>query len=264
VAPTSHARVGGKAARAGGNIDIKGAVGSHLTAAGGAVKLDAPVGGDVEISARDIDIGPNADIRGTLTYWSAQRACIDPAAKIAGEVTFHPMDMPRGMRGAGIVAALVGGLLMFLAFAVLGALLVLIFPEFTKTVERNFAASPGKSFLLGLGLLVGLPLLAVLFFLTIIGIPVGMLVLFVYPLVLMIGYVTAALFLGDRLLAWLRRDKPLTKGVRIGGLIAALVLLALLNAVPVLGALVAFAVVMIALGAWAMSLYRRYRVAPAA
>lgn len=262
IAP--NANIGGKATLAGGHIEIKGAVGSHLTGAAESVEIDAPIKGNVELSARDIDIGPHADIGGTLTYWSAQPARIDPAAKIAGAVQHHAVDMPRGMHHMGMAALVVGSMFVFLAFAVLGGLLLLLLPNFTGTVERAFASSPGKSFLLGLAVFFVLPLVAILFMLTIIGIPFGLLLFFVYPLVLMIGYVTAAFFIGDRAVSALRKDKPLTAGYRILGLAGALVLLALLQALPLIGGVIAFVVVLMGLGAWTLSLYNRYHSAPGA
>jgi cytoskeletal protein CcmA (bactofilin family) len=262
IAP--NAKIGGKATLAGAHVEVKGSVGSHLTAAAESVYVDAPIAGNVELSARDIEIGPRASIGGTLTYWSAQPARIDPAARIVGAVHHREMEMPHGMRGVGIVVAIVGGVFVFLAFAVLGSLLLVFLPNFTSTVERAFAASPGKSFLLGLAVLVGLPIVAILFMLTIIGIPLGLMLFFLYPLVFMVGYVTAAFFIGDRAVSALRKGKPLTLGYRIAGLIAALVLLALLQALPFLGGAIAFIVVLTGLGAWTLSLYNRYHAAPAA
>jgi uncharacterized membrane protein len=50
----------------------------------------------------------------------------------------------------------------------------------------------------------------------------------------------------------------LTVGYRILGLVAALMLLVLLQALPVVGGLIAFIVVLMGLGAWTISLYNRY------
>lgn len=259
-----NAKVGGKATLAGAHIEVKGAVGSHLTAAAESVDIDAPIKGNVELSARDIQIGPHADIGGTLTYWSPQPAHIDSAAKITGAVLHRQVEMPRAMHRVGLAAVIAGSIFVFLAFAVLGSLLVLLLPNFTGTVERAFADSPGRSFLLGLAVLVVSPIVGVLFLLTIIGIPLGLLLFFLYPLALMIGYVTAAFFIGDRAVRSLRKGKPISVGHRILGLMAALVLLALLQTLPIIGGVTAFVVVMMGLGAWTISLYNRYHSAPAA
>jgi cytoskeletal protein CcmA (bactofilin family) len=262
IAP--NAKIGGKATLAGAHVDVKGAVGSHLSAAAESVEIDASIKGNVELSARDVDIGPHANIGGTLTYWSAQQARIDPAAKIAGAIHHREVDMPRGMHRMGIAAIVIGSVFVFLACVVLGGLLLLLLPDFTGTVERAFERSPGKSFLLGLAVLLALPIVGVLFMLTIIGIPLGLMLLFFYPLVLMIGYVTAAFFIGDHTISALRKGKPLTAGYRILGLVAALMLLALLQALPIVGGAIAFVVVLMGLGAWAISLYNRYHGAAAA
>jgi uncharacterized membrane protein len=132
---------------------------------------------------------------------------------------------------------------------VMGSLLVLLFPNFTGAVEKAFTAHPGKSIGVGLGLLIGLPIIGVLFIITLLGIPLGLTVFFLYPMVLMLGYLTAAVFIGDRGLGYLRKGRTL---------IVALIALALIGALPIVGGLIVFVLLVGGIGAWAVALYERY------
>jgi cytoskeletal protein CcmA (bactofilin family) len=259
-----EASIGGKVMLAGGHVDISGKVGRYLTVAAESVRVDGTINGDADISARSIEIGPRAVVNGKLTYWSPGEASIDPAAKLAVPSEHRAMHVPEGMHTAGIVAMMIGGFFLLIGFMVLGSLFVLLFPNFTGVVERTFASNPGKSFLLGAALFLLLPLVGILFFITILGIPIALAVFFLYPLVLLIGYLTAAIFIGDRGMSLVRKGRELTTGVRIIGVIAALLLLALLRAVPFIGTALVFVLLLMGLGSWVIALYRRYHAPPVA
>ena len=252
------ARIDGKATLAGGHVVVEGPIRSHLSAAGGSVLVDAPIAGNVEVFARDVDIGPRAEISGTLTYWSEHPARIDAAANISGAVLQRQMSVPQGAYQAGIAALVIGGVVVFLGFAALGTLMVFLLPNATANVARALATNPGRSLLFGMGMLMAVPMMGVLFMITIIGIPIGLLVFLLYVLALMIGYVTVAYFIGEHLVNLVRKGKPAGPGYRVLGFITALALLASLQTLPFVGALIALVVVLMGLGAWTLSLYNRY------
>ena len=250
--------VSGKATLAGANVEVGGRVGKDLTIAADSARINGHIDGSADVSARHIEIGPDAVIVGKLTYWSPQAATIDPAAKINGGTDYRPVTMPEGMHTVGIVALMMGKIFLLIGLMVMGSLLVLFFPNFTGAVERAFTTNPGKSIALGFGLLLGLPIVGVLFMITLLGIPLGLTVFFLYPLVLMLGYLTAAVFIGDRGMSYLRKGNKLTPGIRILGFIGALIALALIGALPFIGGLIVFFLLLGGIGAWAMALYERY------
>jgi cytoskeletal protein CcmA (bactofilin family) len=252
------ATVGGKATLGGAHVEVGGRVGKDLTIAADSARINGRIDGSADVSARHIELGPDAVITGKLTYWSPQEATIDPAAKIGGGADYRPVTMPEGMHTAGIVALMMGKLFLLVGLMVMGSLLVLLFPNFTGTVERAFTSNPGKSIALGIALLIGLPIVGVLFMITLLGIPLGLTVFFLYPLILMLGYLTAAFFIGDRGMSYLRKGRDLTTGVRILGFVAALLALALIGALPIVGGLIVFFLLVGGMGAWAMALYERY------
>lgn len=252
------ATVNGKATLGGAHVEVSGRVGKDLTIAADSARINGQIDGSIDVSARHIELGPDAVVEGKFTYWSPQAAAIDPAARIAGGTDYRPVSMPEGMHTARIVALMVGKVFLLIGLMVMGSLLVLLFPNFTGAVERAFTTNPGKSVALGLGLLIGLPIIGVLFMITLLGIPLGLTVFFLYPLVLMLGYLTAAVFIGDRGLSYLRKGRDLTIGIRIIGFVGALIALSLIGALPFVGGLIVFFLLVSGIGAWAVALYERY------
>ena len=247
-------RIGGNVSVAGGQVNLRGAVLGHVQAAGGRVFIDGPIGGDVEAASGQVELGPNARIDGSLHYRSGDTLRQDPAAVVRGgalpmpdEPARHetPMRPPHGHGGPGAA-----GWMWTFGLILLAAVLLALLPAPLARVSQTLQARPGMSLLLGFLLLVCAPVAALLFIVTIIGIPVGLLAIALYLVLLPLGYVSGAIALGDWGLQRWRTEVAPRLGWRIGAAAIALALLALLGWVPVLGSLTAFAALLAGLGAW--------------
>lgn len=253
-----EARVNGRVWLSGGRVAVAGRVGRELKVAAGSVAIDGEVDGDVRIAAGTIEIMPTARITGDLVYTSGRPARIDPAAQILGTVTRTPADLAerpgRIGRVVGAVArgALLGGLILG------GVVLLLLWPGFTVTAARTIGRHPWKSLGLGLLLVVGTPIAAMVLMITLIGIPVGLALLALYAVALLVGYLTAAVFVGDLGVRRLGRGPELSTGRRVLSLVLGLILLALVGLVPILGAVIATLASMAGLGALGDQAYRRW------
>lgn len=163
-----HANVRGKADIFAGNLD-----------------LDGTIARDVNINienAKNVRVGPNARIEGKLTYKSSER--IPELEKIAvGGATYAGVSEVSQAKNAeeaflGFLTAYI--VYRFLFLLVIGALLLILFPLFFGKTGAVLRASPGKSFLFGLLYFIVMPIIAILFFITVIGIPLGFLSLAIY------------------------------------------------------------------------------------
>lgn len=256
-----QARIAGRTTLAGDRVEISGNIGPYLKVFAGTLRLNGEVQGDADLTARSIEIGPAARIMGKLIYRSAEEARIDPAAQITGGTTRLTLELSKPAAQAGRVALvvfLIFKLVCLLGLMLLGAVLILVFPKFAQDAAATIASDPGKSLALGLALLVTLPVAAMLLMMTVIGIPLGMTVLLFYPLALVIGYLTAAYFVGERSAAKLRQGIVMTRGRRILSLLLALLALSIIGLVPILGGLVIFIALLAGLGAWMLHGYRLY------
>ena len=259
-------RVDGNATLAGGNVDVYGTVGRGLQAFGGRIRLDGEVGGDVEVASDNVRIGPNARIGGRLLYRGPGMPEVADGAVIAGGIekqrrAFKDIGPESGI---GRVATGVMRALWFAGVLLVGVLFVALFPDFSRQVAATVRTDVVASIGLGLALLVAVPVVAVVLFVTIVGIPLGFAVLLGYALLLMLGYMTGALALGDFLLGKAKPAEVRSAGWRILFLVAALVLIALVRRIPAVGELAVFVLFLAGFGAFSLRALRGYRGAPAA
>jgi hypothetical protein len=77
---------------------------------------------------------------------------------------------------------------------------------------------------------------------------------------LLVGYLTTALYIGDRGATALKKDATNANWTRIGFAALALLALALIRLIPFVGGLTAFIALLIGMGAWSLHLYHRYKV----
>lgn len=99
--------------------------------------------------------------------------------------------------GTGLVASAVW---TFLVTVILGGILVAIAPEYTRARMADVGANPVGNFLFGLVALVLVIVVAVIFAITIIGIPIAMLLGLVAYLLWIFGAIIAYLAIADRLI----------------------------------------------------------------
>ena len=258
--------VAGKATVAAANLRMAGRVGRYLAVYAESVRIEGEVGGDLRIVARLVEIGPDAKIGGKLIYRSPQLAKIDATAVIAGGVTHVPMEWPSGKLGSlSRVATWISIVLLVLSALLIGVIVIVAFPKFSAAAAHTVWSDPWKSLALGFCLLLCLPVSAIVFMLTVIGIPLGVAVLLFYPVMLLLGFTTGALFLGDRVAIWIarRRGAMVKPGLRYAALSASLLTLLLVCKIPLVGCGMAFVVMLFGLGAFWICAYRAYLGGPA-
>jgi cytoskeletal protein CcmA (bactofilin family) len=253
--------IAGKATIAATSVRMAGRVGRYLAVYAESVRIEGEVGGDLRIVARSVEIGPEAKIGGKLIYRSPQPARIDSTAVIAGGVTHVPMEWPSGKLGSlARVATWISIVLLVFSLLLLGIIMAVALPKFSAAAADTVRSDPWKSLALGFCLMLCLPVAAVLFMFAVIGIPLGLAVLLLYPVMLLLGLVTGALFLGDRLALWIarRRGVAVKPGWRYAALTASLLALLLSCKIPLVGCVAASLVMLFGLGGFWICAYRVY------
>jgi len=249
---------------AGGQVRLHGAVRGHVQAAGGRLLVDGPVGGDVLATTGQIELGPNARIAGKLRYRSGEQLKQDPAAQVAGGIEILLPAFGGGGDRQGPVdrhdrpRALASGFgwVWTIGLIVLASVLLAALPRFYANVTQTLSERPGMSLLLGFVLLVCTPFAALFAFITLIGIPLGLLLSALYLALLPVAYVSAGIGLGGWVLQRLRPDSATRLGWRIAAAAAALAVLAWVGWVPWLGWIIGFAALLAGLGALLMQTRR--------
>jgi len=142
--------------------------------------------------------------------------------------------------------------LMFSAgLFVVGALIIVTIPGVAASVAGQIRSHPLGVLLTGFALIVCVPVAAILAMVSVIGIPIGFLLMFMWPIVVMMGYLAGALFLGDTLAALFSRDarRNSNRGMRILGLAIVLAAAIVVAQIPMLGAILIPAVLFLGTGA---------------
>lgn len=246
--------VGGNASAAGGNVELTetGTIGGTFEAGAETVRIAGTVAGNARVGATTIGVGPAASIGGDLEC----DGTLDVAdgAQIQGETIRNPDLEVGGGPGAGsLVPGWILGVYAVVVNLLVGALLLLAFPGFSRGLVDRTTASPGRTGFLGLGVLVGVPILLVLVALTIVGIPLSIAGFVLWVLLAWIGSIYGRYVLGAWLLSLVDRDN------RWVALVLGVVLIAVLVRIPVVGGIVDFGVLVWGLGALAWGLWAAYR-----
>ena len=251
-----RSRVAGSARLAGGGIAIDGIIGRDLEVWGRNIVLGGDVTGDVTLRGVDILVLSSARIGGDLTYRSAKEAIIHPDAEIAGDVTFIYSEAPERMAGGAMQAFGATWLVFLVSLILLGAVLVLLFPQFAITAARTIGGTPWRSLGLGFALVVAGPFAIVILALTVVGFSLSVISGAVYLAATAFGYLVAAIALGRfgaRLIRW---NADRTTWGRIAALAAGLVVLSIAALIPVVGVLTTFAAFVFGVGALVLAVYR--------
>jgi hypothetical protein len=250
------AEVGGDASIGGGRVVLRGPVRGTVRIGGGQVLIDSAVDGDVIVGSGRLTLGPDARIAGSLRYRSGADLARDPAAQVVGPVELLGMD-GMGRWEGGEHGPRWGFLAWFWTVGVmlLAGLVAAAVPATTDRLGQTLGTRPGGSLGRGVLLLLGVPVLAVLLVVTIVGIPLALAVLLLYPVLLFAGYLATALGLGQWALTRVRADAAAGTGARVAAAMAAVLLLALAGRLPVVGGAVALLAVLVGMGAIALLLF---------
>jgi cytoskeletal protein CcmA (bactofilin family) len=275
---------------AGSNIDVSGSIGGDLVVAGSTVNLSEATGigrdlifavdkidvetlipgdilgygsrvglhngvfGDVKVGVEQLTITDTADIRGNLIYTSDNEADIYPGAQIGGNISHEfpevkePAipDLGFGWKVFGFVMALV-----------LGIIVIAIIPGPSRKIAATLKRKPLLSLGWGAIILFATPLAALIVFITIIGIPVGIIGLITYGILIYLSQIAVGLFLGYWILGSFTQVE--SRGSLIGALAIGLAILTLLKLIPFIGFALWLATTLFGIGAIILS-FRKEKV----
>ncbi len=245
-------------------FDEGSTVGGNVDVGAGQVRFDGDVGGDVRVGAETIQLGETAAIAGSLTY---DGELVGNQDAVAGEITRDRTITPVAITETEPFLSPLFSLSAFLANLVLGAVLLVLVPRFSTAVAERVASEPVTTGVVGFGVLIGGPLVLLLFAITIIGIPIALAGAMVFLVLVWIGIVYGRFALGMWLLSPTVRERfggTVEDPERVGGLdrrwvalVLGLLLGALFTVIPILGGLINFVLFLLGLGGLALGLYAR-------
>ena len=259
----SNGRVGRDAIVGATTTTITGQIGRDLQVGGVSAKIDGGVGGNVTASIERLQLTDRGTVGGNLKYTSKNEAQIANASSVKGSTQRQTPDPGRAPLVTGTAAVVLEWLKGLIGLLILGILVVFFFPGFSRRAGEALVRSPWLTLGIGALVLIGLPILSVVFFAVgalIGGWWIGLVVLAVFGVVLALSIPVAAVGVGGALLRIAQRPVPVWLALFIG--LVALLLVAL---IPILGGLVIFCALLFGMGATTIAVVgnRRAEVAAA-
>jgi cytoskeletal protein CcmA (bactofilin family) len=253
-----HGTVKGKVKLLGGEVHLNGTVEKDLEVKSGELFVNGRIMGKSSLAAEEITLMEGARFYQDVAYWQEAGEMNFSNAMAAGKATFRP-ELQLDIDGTSWYY-LGFGSFVFVLWYMLSALLLLflfeyLFPELMK--KAGYTANQDTARVLGYGILylLGIPVISILLFITIIGIPVGVFTLVFYIFSIIVAHVISSVVLAN----WYNEkygqhwSTISLVWVALGFFIG----LRLISLIPVAGWLVSIIVVGIAFGAVIDTLRRK-------
>jgi cytoskeletal protein CcmA (bactofilin family) len=229
-------------------IDIDTLIGSDIQGWGNRVNLNDGVIGNVEVGAERLKITNTANIQGNLIYTSENEADIDPGATIGGTISHKLREIrepiiPNIGPWVRVIA--------FLMTLITGIVIILIAPKRARAVAASIKHKPLLSLGWGAIVLVATPIAAIVAFITVVGVPVGLLGLAIYGAAVYISQIVVGLFIGYWIIGYF--NKVESRGVLVGAFALGFFILTLIKLIPYVGLPIWLATVLFGIGAMAIS-----------
>jgi cytoskeletal protein CcmA (bactofilin family) len=248
------------------NLDANGSVGHSLTVFTQTLSLDGKlgrdflgffqqatlagkIGGSVRARGDSLTIASGAEIDGKALFEGAKPATVSSEAKLASPLEYKPYEHKSRMdRGAGYY---IWRLIWTATFVLFGIVLFALMPRFSQEAVE-LGEHYGASFGLGVLVLFGVPIAAIIACVTIIGLLVGLSTLLVWLMVMFAVDIVIGTIVGQWLLGRTSEFWPMVLRMAVGVLI-----LRIITSIPFIGGWASFILVLWGMGAISLALYRR-------
>ncbi|MCP3678605.1 MAG: hypothetical protein GY721_13790 [Deltaproteobacteria bacterium] len=243
----------------GGEVVFNGTVHGNTDFHTGKLNLNGTVDGKTLFTTSEVTLGPDATFGGDIEYWREDGEIDFGSSSVSGTTTFNPeLHFTRDFSEKAPIGFLIG----WLFFSLLsGAVLILVFVLMTKTYFSQAVERLRESFWknVGLGFLyfIVTPIIALLFFLTIIGIPLGLFIFILYLFSLFFAKVLTAIVLAK----WIeiKRNVQWGKVTTFFTSVGLFIILKLLMFIPIAGWIALAIIVCAAFGAIMATDWKLYR-----
>ncbi|MFC1972645.1 hypothetical protein ACFLVE_04505 [Chloroflexota bacterium] len=247
---TSKAQIGGDLLFGASTVRINGPVEGYIRGAGNEVTIANGVGGDIELGVDHLTVTSAANLQGNLTYTSENEADIQPGSQIGGTTT-HKVPEVKEPAKAGPLSGIVGKIVAFLMTLLAGIVIILAAPRRAASVAASIRRKPWLSLGWGAIIVCATPIAAIITFITVVGVPVGLIGLAVYGIAIYLSQIAVGLFIGYWIIGYF--NKMESRGILVVALALGFIILTLLKLIPYVGFPLWLATVLFGIGAMALS-----------
>lgn len=246
----SEAKIGGSITSVSETLNVDGSVGRDALLFFQNANLSGKIGGGIRAKGHSLVISSTAVIDGPVKFEGHKQADVSPSAKLASPVEFTQMQEKRDYRQGGYY---VWQVIFAAAFILFGLVLFALMPKFSEDAVRS-AEHYGAAAGLGVLVMFGVPIAAVIACITVVGLFIGVSAFFLWFASLYFAQVIVGAVVGQWLMGRTSELWPL-----IGRMAVGLVILRLCTTIPHVGGWVKFAAILWGIGAISLAVYRRFQ-----
>lgn len=236
----------------GAKITADGAVGGDLTASGDDISLMGTVGKNANLEGPLLNL-ESAEVNGDLNYKSENEANVSDNSTVVGKTDWQKIN--RKSNSVFTLAVLYSTLIAIVGALIVWLVVKLLRPLLWIDLANKLLLSPLKTLGVGFIALFLIPIVSIILMITIVGMPLGFILMPLYFIALYVSNIIVAVAIGESLrqkFNWTEKHKGIWL-VLIG-----LVVLSIIGLVPYLGSIVNILVVTAGLGTIIMSLARKH------
>lgn len=233
------------------SVDLSGTAGRDLAGAGETVTVSGSLFRNATVNAANLNISDTARIRGDLDYYiEKDRAASISSQSVVGQVRRHDLvyedkSAPEKSESLSPMSLLSKVIFGALAFFIIASVLIYFDKSRTEKVINRIQEKPVLSGFIGLAVFVTFPLVFILLIMTLLGIPLAFVTLFVYFVALIVASVYTSIVIGWNFLKLVNKKTPTPFLSALAGTFT----LGLIASIPVLGWLIALIAFFTGLGA---------------
>jgi hypothetical protein len=231
----------------GGSLDVEGSVHGSILAKGERIRINGPVDGSINATAfTSLTFGANARVLGSVTYLSPHEMVRALDSEIVGAIS-HPESALFSATSKDKSSLLV----IFLVLLFTSLVVRFLFGHRIDELLEHTVRAYGLHGVLGLGVLIAIPLIITLLFVSVIGFVLGLATLFIFLALVMTGTALAPIFVGALLSRIIHKKTSYTLWWAVLGA----VMLFILAHIPYVGFIALPVVVCMVIGGLATRVY---------
>jgi len=228
----------------GGRLIVEGSVDGSVFSTGNDTRIDAFVGGDLHVNAEHMTLGDRTEVLGDIIYRGGTNIVRSQNAVVVGDIQEDMQEAESVSFGAVFIPFIIGLFSVLIAF--------LLFRPFFQSMVHETKTQYGKQGLIGLAVFVAAPFAAFILMVSVLGLFVGIFLLALYVALVVAAWITATIAVGTYLMGMVTKRYEVTLTSVVVGVVALDVALL----IPLIGPMIAFATLLIALGALSLKLYQ--------
>ena len=209
-----------------GTVQIDGEIRAKADIRADRIILNGIIQNDAVLQTQDLILGPEAVFKGDV---QVSKGIEIDESKVYGEISYIGAPL---RQSAWSGASLMGKLFFFLMIIILGTVMLAVMGKSAEKGAKIMHTRFFLSIILGLVILVCVPIISFMVFITIIGIPLAIIMMLLYIMLVILSMIFGALLLGRIFLGLFKGKKSLWVQLLLGAII--LVILSFLGWVYIL------------------------------